>query len=164
MCPVVMQPNEQQMFAFGSASTNLCNAMASFTRRLCTEFIDPSVLEGFIVGRLLAIDKNPGTRPIGIGEVSRRIVGKSITHLLKPDIMEAAGVTQLCAGQESGIEAAIHAIVQLFSEDDTDAVLLVDAENAFNSLNRTVALNNIRSICPAFSTVLINIYRSPARL
>jgi hypothetical protein len=155
---------KRQMFAFGSASTNLCNAMASFTRRLCTEYIDPLVLEGFIAGRLLAIDKNPGTRPIGIGEVSRRIIGKSITRLLKPDIMEAAGVTQLCAGQESGIEAAIHAITQLFSEDDTDAVLLVDAENAFNSLNRTVALNNIRSICPAFSTVLINIYRSPARL
>lgn len=155
---------KRQLFAFRSASTNLCSAMASFAQRLCTEYIDPSVLEGFVAGRLLALDKNPGTRPIGIGEISRRIIGKSITHLLKSDIMESAGVTQLCAGQENGIEAAIHAIVQLFKEDDTDAVLLVDAENAFNSLNRTAALNNIRSICPAFSIVLINIYRSPARL
>jgi len=37
--------------------------------------------------------------------------------------------------------------------------LLVDASNAFNSLNRAVALQNIHYTCPAFSTILINTYR-----
>ena len=41
----------------------------------------------------------------------------------------------------------------------TDAVLFVDTSNAFNNLNRKVALLNIRFICPAIATILINCYR-----
>ena len=44
------------------------------------------------------------------------------------------------------------------------AVLLVDASNAFNSLNRLVALHNIHRICPPLSTILINTYRAPTEL
>ena len=42
--------------------------------------------------------------------------------------------------------------------------MLVDASNAFNSLNCLVALHNIRQLCPPLSTILINIFRSPASL
>ena len=53
---------------------------------------------------------------------------------------------------------------KIFYLEGTDAVILVDAANAFNRLNRAVALHNIRFICPPFSTILINTYRTPARL
>ena len=41
---------------------------------------------------------------------------------------------------------------------------IVDASNAFNSLNRNAALHNIRFECLAISTVLINTYREPSEL
>ena len=47
----------------------------------------------------------------------------------------------------------------IFSNAETEAILLVDASNAFNSMNRTVALHNVRILCPSFATVLINTYR-----
>ena len=68
------------------------------------------------------------------------------------------------AGHKSGSEAAVHAMNSLFQHEDNDAVLLVDASNAFNLLNRAVALHNIRIICPALATFAINIYRASARL
>ena len=43
-------------------------------------------------------------------------------------------------------------------------MLLVDADNAYNRLNRAVALHNIQYICPSLSTTLTNCYRVPARL
>ena len=46
----------------------------------------------------------------------------------------------------------------------TDAVILVDASNAFNSLNRQAALRNIHQLCPALSKVLTNTYREDVQL
>ena len=71
---------------------------------------------------------------------------------------------QLCTGQISGTEAAVHAVCTLFEQDDTEAVLLVDASNAFNLLNRQTALHNIQRLCPPLATVLINTYREPTEL
>ena len=47
-------------------------------------------------------------------------------------------------GTEIREEAVIHAMHRIFEADDTDAILLIDASNAFNALNRAAALHNIR--------------------
>ena len=44
----------------------------------------------------------------------------------------------LCAGLESGIEAAIHAVRKSFKEDNIECLLLMDADNAFNSTEKSV--------------------------
>ena len=61
-------------------------------------------------------------------------------------------------------EAAIHAMKTVFQEDQIEGVLLTDASNAFNSMNRAIALHNIQITCPRDTTVLINTYRSPSKL
>ena len=48
--------------------------------------------------------------------------------------------------------------------EGTEAILLVDATNAFNIINCQAALHNIKVICPAMSTVLNNTYTKPIRL
>ena len=40
-------------------------------------------LEAFIANRLIPLNKNPGIRPIGVGEVIRRIAGNVITDIAK---------------------------------------------------------------------------------
>ena len=47
--------------------------------------------------------------------------------LLRKDILKARGSLQLCAGQDVGCEAAIHAVYDMLNEDDTEAVLMIDA-------------------------------------
>jgi hypothetical protein len=80
------------------------------------------------------------------------------------EVQTAAGATQLCAGQSAGVEAAIHAMRRLFDYMASDGVLLVDAENGFNLVNRLVALWNIQFICPILKYTLINTYRVPGRI
>ena len=46
----------------------------------------------------------------------------------------------------------------LFGDDGVEAVLLVDASNAFNSLNRKAALRNIRIHCLVLALMLTNMY------
>ena len=113
---------------------------------------------------MIALNKNPGVRPIGIGEAARRIIGKAILKVIKCDILKVTGSLQLCAGQEAGADAAIHAVRTLFQDESTDAAILVNASNAFNHLNRQVALHNFPSICPALATVVTNLYREDSNL
>ena len=47
---------------------------------------------------------------------------------------------------------------------DTNAVLLIDTENAFNSINCKVMLHNLKFICPIIATSIINCYATPSRL
>ena len=126
--------------------------------------MNPSGLIAFTASRLIALDKCPGVRPIGVGEVIRRIVGKAILSVIGYDIQEAAGAIQLCAGQQAGCESAIHAMREMFANPVTDVILLVDANYAFNNLNSNAALLNIKSICPSLSKILINTYRNSANL
>ena len=121
-------------------------------------------MEAYIASRLIPLDKNPGLRPIGVGEVLRRIIGKAVAWSLSMKIKEAAGPLQTCAGHGAGAEAAIHAMRKIYEDDATDAVLLIDAENAFNSMNRQVALHNIHVICPSIAAYITNTYRNSSRL
>ena len=94
----------------------------------------------------------------------RRIISKAVTTILKTDIENAAGTLQSCSGVEGGIEAAVHAMQKTFNDDDCEAILLVDATNAFNALNRKAALHNIKELCPPFYNFLNNCYQSPSKL
>ena len=93
--------------------------------------------------RLIPLDKNAGLRPIGVGQVVRRIAGKVVMKVVKQDIKKAAGCLQLSAGQEAGCEAAIQAMHRIFESSETEAILIVDAENAFNSINCKALLHDI---------------------
>ncbi len=147
--------------SFKRASTELCNSVAMVARRISTTLVDPQGLAPLLACRLIALDKNPGIRPIGVGETVRRIMSKAILRITGPWIGEVAETVQLCAGQESGCEAAVHAMKKIFDENDTEAILLVDA---FNSLNRKSTLLNIHSLCPPIATALINTHRENAEL
>ena len=52
----------------------------------------------------------------------------------------------------------------VFQTPNNEEVLLVDANNAFNSLNRRAALHNINIICQSLAITLTNTYRSPVRM
>ena len=73
--------------------------MALLARTLCiNEVQDPQTLEALMACRLIPLDRNPGLRPIGIGETLRRILGKAVMTVVKEDVQAAVGNLQLCGG------------------------------------------------------------------
>ena len=137
----------------------LCNALAAVPRRLYTEYVDPTPLYAMIACRLISLDKRPGVRPIGVCETARRIIGKAIAGVLHNDIRAAAGPLQMCTSQPPSSETAVQALADVFTSLDTEAVVLVNALNAFNQLNRQLALRNIPALCPPLACCVANFYR-----
>ena len=58
----------------------------------------------------------------------------------------------------------MYAMGEIFREEETDAMLFVDAINALNYLNRNAIIHNIQYLCPAMVIYAHNSYCSPARL
>jgi hypothetical protein len=113
-------------------------------------------------GRLVALDKCPGIRPVGIGETWSRLFAKCVLSIAKSEAKEACGVDQLCGGLEAGIEGGIHAMRSLWKaheEEEKWGFLLVDARNAFNEGNRMAMLWTVRHRWPSGARFTFNCYR-----
>ena len=149
----------------GQHGTDLSKSISLLAKTLCTEELkDPESLSALMGNRLIPLNKNPGLRPIGIGEVVRRIIGKAVTTVTKKEMKKAAGGLQLCVSQEGGAEAGIHSMVDVFEDESTEGVIQVDDNNAFNSINRKVLLHNITVLCLEIAIFVNNCYALPARL
>ena len=150
---------------FGKVSEEFANELAVATRRLCVEDVPHSYINLLLDGRLVPLMKEDnGVRPIGIGECLRRIMCRCVSKVVKDEVQLAGSSLQTCTGVEGGAEAAVHAMAKMFDRDNCEAAILVDADNAFNRLNRKTALYTIRHTCPTMYRFLLNTYREPSKL
>ena len=122
----------ERIAKFKDKAQGLRNAIAILTKKLASSPCHHT--QALTANRLVPFKKHPDEcRPIGIGEIFRRIIGKCIMEIIKDDVKKAVGNLQVCAGQRAGGEAAMHAMQEIYNLLDCEGVLLVDATNAFNS-------------------------------
>ena len=112
----------------------------------------------------MALDKCPGVRLFGNGEVMRRITGRIIADCIRQDLTSLGENLPLCFGQQCGIEPAIHSLRHSFDDPENEAILLIDAENPFNVLDRRTALENVKALFPSLHVALQNSYSHPSHL
>ena len=103
-------------------------------------------------GSLHALPKpQGGVRPIAVGEVVRRLVGKVLCMSLREEARDYLQPLQLGVGVKAGTEAAVHASRQWLHRNagHVDKVLVkLDLRNAFNSVDRAAVLSAVRSHLP----------------
>ena len=114
----MLQPKQRaQLYRRILCSKNFKVEGKAFHKKSVKERSLPIFAGGYTSCRLILLDKNPGIRPISVGVVLRRIVGKTNARFLKEEIKEAAGPIQVCAGHSAGSETAIDAMSQVFVEE-----------------------------------------------
>ena len=71
---------------------------------------------------------------------------------------------QVFAGQEAGYESLVHTMHEIYEDQSSEAVLLVDASNTFNKINRNAFPLNITIICFTLARYVRNCYYANTRL
>ena len=67
-------------------------------------------------GRLIALEKKPGIRPVSVGETWRQLMAKCLLRMTGQESKDACSMDLLAGLVEEGIEGGIHAIHLLWEE------------------------------------------------
>ena len=150
----------------GAHSSHSRDEVATLATKMCNQILQWSKMRALVSGRLVALDKCPGVRPIGIGECLGRIICKSVAEFTKIDLEETCLTDQLACGLKGGVDGEIHTLSDVFDDTKEDGwgTLFMNASNVFNSLNRETALWNARILWLRCSRFLFNTYRGFALL
>jgi hypothetical protein len=156
------QSVQHWMLRHGQASQLLRQSVRDYVDWIANGSPPWAAIRALKAGRLVALDKCPGIRPIGVGETWSRLFAKCVLFVARSEAKEACGVDQLCGGLEAGIEGGIHAMRSLWkahAEEEKWGFLLVDAGNAFNEGNRMAMLWTVRHQWPSGARFTFNCYR-----
>src|SRR6266487_829484 len=108
-----------------------------------------------------------GIRPIAVGTIWRRLVSKVAMKGVGKDMTKYLNDFQFGVGIPSGAEAILHSANMVLSqrhEDGSLAMLTIDFSNAFNMVDRSALLQEVRVRCPYISLWVEFLYGQAARL
>ena len=75
---------------YGDDGRDLPTAIAIVTKKICTEDVHNDSLDALLACRLVPLNKQRGLRPIGVGEVLRRISAKVVMSVVKEDVIDSS--------------------------------------------------------------------------
>ena len=100
------------LLCFGCASEELRVIVARLADWVANSSPPWATYRTLMACRLVALNKQPGVRPVGIGETLRRALAKLFMRAAGDQVKTTCGNIQLCAGLDAGIEGATHAVGQ----------------------------------------------------
>lgn len=146
---------------FNKEAEQIVHEITNITNKLSAKQFERKQAEPLVALRMVAIRKKDGNfRPVGISEILRRIITKVVAWEIKLDVKEVTGSRQ-CAGLPGACEAAIKGMDELYQQGK--AVLVLDAEGAYNNLNRRSALIAVGKAIPDAYQMIKNFYEHPTR-
>ena len=107
---------------YGNASARLGEAVTALTRLHTNEIVPWDDMRAFLACNGIGLDKQPGVRPIGTGECCQCIEAKALALATGLDVQEVCGTDQLCSETKAGIEAAVHAMKEIFDDEETEGL------------------------------------------
>ena len=126
----------------------------------------PEEVAPYLAGARLhaAIKKDGGLRPIAVGNLMRRLVGKCCVARLQE---RAAGILsphQVGVGVRGGAEGIVHATRKILKENPTLWCLQADFINAFNLVDRDAAFSQVLEKFPEILSWVTTCYGQASHL
>jgi hypothetical protein len=114
--------------------------------------LPPSLNDALLASRLITLEKNPGVRPIAIGNLFVKFASKLCCHKMSNSFQNYFHPIQFAVGESAGAEKIIHCVQS--SYEAGQYVCKVDFRNAFNCVFRHVAIQQTSSLFPEIANFL----------
>ena len=111
-----------------------------------------------------AAKKSGGIRPIAVGNLLRRLVGKCAATKLQDRAAAHFSPHQLGVGVRGGCEAIVHTVRRALDENPDLWCLQADFQNAFNLIDRGIALEEVERVFPEVLAWVTTCYGQPSQL
>lgn len=108
-----------------------------------------------------------GLRPIVVGTIWRRLCSKLAASVVRNEMACYLGDHQFGVGIPCGGESILHSaniFLEMQGTHNTLTMMLVDFTNAFNLVDRTTLIREVRDRCPSISRWVEFCYAKPAKL
>ena len=137
------------LLKFGEYSTRLHTIVETFVDWLANRSPPSAAYHAFMSVRMIALDKQAGVHPVGVGETRRRIFSKIVLKVTGPEATLAFQDDQMCDRLKSGIDGAVHGVQTFWDKNLTTedrGLLLVYAKDAFININQVRILWTVRHL------------------
>lgn len=149
--------------ATGEAGLRLLRAITDFTNISLTGKMEDRYSKVFYGASLCALDKKEGgIRPIAVGNTFRRLTAKLACGSIRSEIGSKFQPRQVGFGTRNGCEAAAHATRTFIKRNrrSEKVVLKIDFRNAFNEVDRSKFLREVKSNTPSIYPFILQCYSS----
>ena len=82
------------LLKFDNHSEYQRKSYAALSQKLANKIVPREEIRVLKAKRLVALNKCPGVRPIGIGEVTDRFLSKIMAHVTRNDVQNVCGIDQ----------------------------------------------------------------------
>jgi hypothetical protein len=127
----------------------------------------PSPVLKYLAGaELFALQDGAKVRPLALGCTWRKDATKVVTQSAecKEICKSHLFPLQVGVGVKNGIEVAINSIRLSFENDPTKHIFKTDNRNAFNSMERTIILEEVKNRCPSAYPLISSMLKPEALL
>ena len=152
--------------SLGLGSSNLLTSLTNFTNMVIAGGVPVPARPYFFGAKLIGLNKDDGgIRPIAVGCTLRRLVAKCVCAEVKEEMGSFLYPRQLGFGVPLGAESAVHAARSyVYGLDESNFLVKLDFQNAFNSIRRDLMLANTLEKAPAIYPLAFSAYCQPSLL
>lgn len=151
----------------GDSGRKLLVAVTKLVNMMLKGQVNKSILKCLFWANLYALNKKDGgLRPIAVGSVFRRLTAKICCFVVQEESAKYFQPLQLGFGTKQGCETIVHSCRTFLNQRNTtsDVLVKIDYSNAFNSAERDVILQQVKTHFPSLYPFLYQCYAKPSLL
>ena len=149
----------KQLCEISDAGDEFVKYLALFLSRIANGALPSCIINILTIGVLIPTEKrNGGIRPIVVNDIFRKLATKLMMFSVRNDMQRFFSGLQYGVGRKNGLDKIVHTVKTMCAVLPHYDVLLLDFQNAFNTISRVQIRDSLVKHCPELLGYFDSVY------